>query len=118
MGMSKACITHPAAETSLRQLWYGDDGSVDLFYDQLVAALRETTEHHVRTGTKQLYCLNIIQGSMLSYPDRNSKRHHPDLVSLANAASDASADLRIIVMHRDPAPMLVSLSLHRNLLPL
>lgn len=118
MGSSGACTTHHAAERRMRDLWYGNDESVDLSYDQLVAELRNTTLQHIKTGTKQLYCLNIIKGSMLSYPDCNSKRHHPDLVSLSNAAADAGADLRIVVMHRDPAPMLVSLSLHRNLLPL
>jgi len=118
MAHSGACTTHPEAESRMRKLWYGDDGSVDLYYDQLVAELRKTTEHHVKTGTKQLYCLNTIKGSMLSYPDCNSKRHHPDLVSLARAAADADADLRVVVLHRDPAPMLVSLSLHRELLPL
>jgi len=118
MEKSGACVTHPAAESRMRKLWYGEDGSVDLFYDELVRELRDTTQHHIKTGTKQLYCLNIIKGSMLSYPDCNSKRHHPDLVSLASAAADAGADLRVIVMHRDPAPMLVSLSLHRGLLPL
>merc|ERR1719181_73253 len=118
MGRSGACITHPKAENHMRKLWYGDDSSVDVYYDQLVAELRGTTQHHTKTGTKQLYCLNTIAGSMLSYPDCNRKRHHPDLVSLARAAADADADLRVVVMHRDPAPMLVSLSLHRNLLPL
>jgi len=118
MGKSTACITHPKAESLMRKLWYGDDASVDVFYDQLVVELRQTTQHHIKTGVKQLYCLNIIKGSMLSYPDCNSKRHHPDLVSLANAAAEARADLRVVVMHRDPAPMLVSLSLHRGLLPL
>lgn len=118
MGKSSACIGHPAAEDHMRKLWYGDDSSVDLFFDKLVAELRDTTQHHINTGTKQLYCLNVLQGSMLSYPDCNSKRHHPDLVSLTRAAAEARADLRVVVMHRDPAPMLVSLSLHRNLLPL
>jgi hypothetical protein len=118
MGKSNACVTHPVAEALMRKLWYGDDESVDLFYEQLVSELRATTQHHMKTRSKQLYCLNVVNGSMLSYPDCNSRRHHPDLVSLANAAADAGADLRIIVMHRDPAPMLVSLSLHRALLPL
>lgn len=118
MGKSEACTTHPGAESRMRKLWYGDDDSVDLFYDELVAELHNTTQHHIQSGTKQLYCLNILEGSMLSYPDCNSKRHHPDLVSLTRAAADAGADLRIVVLHRDPAPMLVSLSLHRTLLPL
>jgi hypothetical protein len=110
---------HRGIDSSLRGLWYGSDGEADVFYEQLVTQLRNVTQHHVTTNTTQLYCLNVVSGaSMLSYPDNNNKLHHPDLVSLSSAAAEANADLRVIVMHRDPAPMLVSLSLHRNLLEL
>jgi hypothetical protein len=119
MKQSGACTLHPDIDTSIRGLWYGSDDEADVFYHQLVMQLRNVTQHHVGTNVSQLYCLNVLSGvSMLSYPDRNSQLHHPDLVSLTNAAADAEADLRVVVMHRDPAPMLVSLSLHRNLLEL
>lgn len=113
MQTEKLCEQHVQAEEHLRNLWYGDDGKADVYYTQLrnefSSTVQRTPKNHAR-----LYCLNILAGSMLSYPDCNSKRHHPDLISLTRAAAEAVVDLRIVVMHRDPAPMLVSLSFHRN----
>lgn len=113
MRSEKLCERHVEAEMHLRDLWYGDDGKADLYYTQLTNAFSSTVQRTPKNHAK-LYCLNILAGSMLSYPDCNSKRHHPDLVSLTRAAAEAAVDLRIVVMHRDPAPMLVSLSFHRG----
>jgi hypothetical protein len=50
-----------------------------------------------------LFCVNLgHQGSMLSYPNGNDARHHPDVVVLAAAAEKAGVDLRIVVLSRWP----------------
>ena len=55
---------------------------------------------------------------MFSYPENNSLKHHPNVYTLALLAEEVGVDLRILVLHRHPAPQLVSLSIHRNLFPL
>lgn len=119
MQKSAACKMHWKIDATLRDLWYGNDDTSDANYKSLVTQMRDVTQLHINRSASQLYCLNVLSGgSMLSYPDKNSKLYHPDLVSLSRAAVEAAADLRVIVLHRDPAPMLVSLSINRKLLPL
>lgn len=108
----KLCEQHVQAETHLRNLWYGEDSLADVSYTLLKNEFVSTVQ---RTKDKaKLYCLNVMVETMMSYPDQNSKIHHPDLISLTRAAAETAVDLRIVVMHRDPAPSLVSLSLHRG----
>jgi hypothetical protein len=45
-----------------------------------------------------------------SLRDFASELHHPNVLSLARAAEEARVDLRVVVLHREPARMITSLS--------
>lgn len=103
------CSFSAATDEALRRLWY-DRSDFDEGYTQLVRSLKQA---------QGLVCLNLLRAdSMLSYPDRNNKLYHPDVISLAAAAEEAKVDLRLVVLHRDPRAMVISTSIHRGFLGL
>jgi hypothetical protein len=109
------CERAREAEAAMRDLWFGIDREADENTARLEDALRYTAAN---TTQPTLFCLNLLGGSMLSYPDQNNRQHHPNVFSLALVAERAGVDLRILVLHRHPAPQLVSLSIHRNYMEL
>ena len=112
----EVCRSAYDAELALKELWFGKDLLAD-DYAQEVKRILASTKESVGGG---LICLNVrlSGGHMFSYPDNNSLKHHPNVYTLALLAEQVGVDLRILVQHRHPAPQLVSLSIHRNFLPL
>ena len=110
-GPNQRCASDRPLDEALRKLWYKNDGEVDVSYALLVEHLRRVDSAAERLpNALNVFCLNLMSGSLLSYPDFNSPLHHPNLISLAAACEDAGVDLRIIVIHREPMRMIASLS--------
>jgi hypothetical protein len=103
------------AENAMRSLWFGINNQADHNAALLQFALQQAAAN---ATASTLYCLNLVGGSMLSYPNGNNPRHHPNVFSLAVIAERAQVDLRVLVLHRHPAPQLVSLSIHRHFMDL
>jgi hypothetical protein len=114
------CVRSVRLERAIRNLWWGNDVAADRFAERVGKCLVALTTQAMRGKGSVVYCLNAIGHPrlMYSYPNSNSPRHHPNVYSLAKIAEEVKVDLRIIVIHRAPAPQLVSLSINRNFLSL
>jgi len=117
----EVCRSAYDAEKALKELWFGKDTLADEFaqnFKDILASTKESIERSDQGGG--VICLNVrlAGGHMFSYPESNDPKHHPNVYTLALLAEEVGVDLRIVVQHRHPAPQLVSLSVHRNFLPL
>lgn len=101
---SNTSHTNQGSKHNLNQRGFRGAGRA---FDALVAAMREPSP-------EPLICLNLMHGSMLSYPDLNDFLYHPDVVVLADAAERAKVDLRVVVLHRDPRATVVSTAVNRE----
>ena len=114
----KVCKSSPSVKNAIKRLWFGEDSQSDRYAIELKAAFRKTASAVNLLDNSTLFCVHLVHGPMLSYPEKNNPTHHPNVWSLARLAEDSGVDLRIIVIHRHPANQLVSLSLHRHYMDL
>lgn len=111
--MRANCAFAPRVDNALRVVWHKQKNATTGFegagsaFDALVEALGEPSP-------QPLVCVNLMRGTMMSYPDSSDLLYHPDVVSLAAAAELAKVDLRIVVLHRDPRATVVSTAVNRD----
>jgi len=120
---SGVCRGSFKAEQALKELWMGQDLRADdhaARVQEILTQTKEYVERRTTSGSGGIVCLNAVLpgGHLFSYPENNSPRHHPNVYTLARLAEEVGIDLRLVVLHRHPAPQLVSLSVHRQFLAL